>query len=172
MSLEFADIVRLVDSSPFIVNGSSLVASVVYEAFQCKTFPTLPRKLDIIVSKVIELYLTEFQKVTYDFHCKDFATYEELFDWLHMHLLQIKEIRELNLSEAEAEAGIDVDGDARIRWTGEGTLPIEHDFIDLEAFIRNIAHDIIRSNVNINFSTFTKETAPPPLEPPEVSTDV
>ena len=39
----------------YAVSGHSLVANVVHEAIKRRAYPTLPRKVDIIVNKVTEL---------------------------------------------------------------------------------------------------------------------
>jgi hypothetical protein len=143
---------------PFIVTGKKLVALVIYEAIMCKTYPTLPRKIDAIVNKVTDLYKSEFKRVTDDFYFKEFGTYDEIYSWLEKHLLAILEIEELNLDQEEFDLGIGVHDENRqssclsSRYTK--TCPPEKDFVDLDAYIRNICHDIICDHINVDFSSF------------------
>lgn len=100
----------------FHVSGCKLVANVVYEAIICKSYPTLPRKANIIVEKVTELYKREIERVTDDFYSRFFANYDELFDWLNENVTTIPEIQELNLSQDEYDSGISVNNPDRSKY--------------------------------------------------------
>lgn len=147
------------ENGVFMISGNDLVSCVIYEAIKCKHFPTIPRKVDIIVEKVTELYQREFEKITDDFYLKGFDTQGELLWWLSKHLLAIPEIEELNLSQVEYNAGIKVHDEKRIGWVFTSAYsknpPKEDDFVDLDAYVRNISHDLIRNCIEINFSTFS-----------------
>lgn len=142
----------------FAVTGGSLIGNVVYEAIKCKNYPTLPRKIDIIVNKVTELYKREFDNFMYDnFYIKYFDTSEELHEWIKANIMTIPEIQELNLTQVEYNEGITVDDPNRPKYaftsSYENTPPENEDFIDLEAYSRNLCHDLIRENIEINYST-------------------
>jgi hypothetical protein len=143
---------------PFPISGGELVAQIVYESIKCKTWPTLPRKIDIIVAKVSELYHREFERISDDFYLRTFATYNELRDWLKENILAISEIEEMNLSQTEYEAGIKVGDEDRDKFVFSSryspACPINEDFVDLDAYVRNVCHDLIRSCIEINYSTF------------------
>ncbi len=142
----------------YMVNGASLVANVIYEAIKCKTYPTLPRKIDAIVEKVTALYKRDFERVTSDFYLRQFDTYDELMTWLKENITPIPEIQEMNLSKSEFDAGVTVDSDDRPKYCFtsrySAAVPEDDDFVDLGAFTRNLAHDLMRENIEINYSTF------------------
>jgi len=142
----------------YSTNGSALVANIIYEAIKCKAYPTLPRKIDAICEKATEIYKREFEKIGGDFYYRAFATYDELLNWLKEHILPIPEIQELNLSKNEFDAGITVDNPDRPAFAFTSryspAIPEDDDFMDLDAFIRNLAHDLMRENIEINYSTF------------------
>ena len=146
----------------FIINGKELVANVIYEAITCKSYPTLPRNIETITNKVTELYKKEFKKFTLyseDYYTKTFKDYTELLDWLKDYILPIKEIQDLNLTENEIENGItDIEDRTRDKFVFSSryskAIPIKEDFVDLDAYIRNLCHDLIREKIEINFSTF------------------
>ena len=144
--------------SGYHANGGDLVANVMYQATKCRCYPALPRKADIIFEKVTEIYKAQFEKIGNSFYLRYFPTYDDLFNWLKEYILPIPEIQELNLSRAEYEAGITIDDPERGKYAfcGRGIPdPLEsEDFIDLDAFIRNLAHDLMRENIDINYSTF------------------
>ena len=143
---------------PFIINGSELVASVIYQAIKCKNYPTIPRQIGIIIERVRKLYLEDWERFSDDYYCKEFETYNELLTWLEDNIMTIPEIRELNLSEIEFEAGITVDDPKRATYAFTSRYspapPENEDFIDLDAYVRNLCHDLIRHRIVINFSTF------------------
>jgi hypothetical protein len=143
---------------PFSISGGELLAQVIYEAIRCKTWPSLPRKSDIIATKVSELYTREFERISDDFYLKTFETYDELYTWLKEHLLTISEIEEMNLSQKEYEAGVKVADESRDKYVFSSRYsppcPRDEDFIDLDAYIRNVCHDLILSCIEIDFSTF------------------
>jgi len=144
-----------------IVNDSNLVANVIYEAIKCKSYPTLPRKIGIIVEKVTEIYKREFEKISDDFYCKEFQSVNELVNWLYETIFVIPEIQELNLSQSEFESGIAVDDTERdpFVFTYRYSKPCaeDDDFVGLDAFTRNLAHNLVRENVEIDYSSFYKD---------------
>ena len=140
------------------VNGRKLIANVIYEAIRCKTYPTLPRNAEIIAFKVKKVYQCEFENANESFYIKHFASRKELLAWIYEHIMPIPEIRELNLSQKEFEAGIDVDdpGRGEIVFTSRYSKdpPMEDDFVDLDAFAGNLANNLIRENIEIGYNTF------------------
>lgn len=148
---------------PLVISGSELVGQIVYVGITCKSYPTLPRKLDIIIGRVTALYKEQFTKMHEDFYYKNFDSYQEIINWLTETILPIPEIQELNLSEQEFCAGVTVEDESRdemFLMSRYSFAPRESDdFIDLHAFIRNIAQNLIRNMLPINFSTFNEETS-------------
>jgi len=145
-------------SPPWLINNKDLIACVIYQGIVCKTWPTLPRKADIIVQKLTTLCEESFERISDDFYLKEFHSYDDLCGWLKKELLSIFEIEELNLTHTEFEAGVKVHDESRAGYvfTDRYSPPClsNDDFIDLDAFYRNVAHDLLRQRLPINFSTF------------------
>ena len=145
---------------PLLVNNKDVVAYAIFEAMVCKTWVSLPRKADVIVEKLTELCHGEgWEKViTDDFWLREFASYSDLLSWIEDKVMVIPEIREMNLSNEEYARGIGVDDESRGRYVFSDryspACPQDEDFVDLDAYSRNLAHDIIRQHILINFSTF------------------
>jgi hypothetical protein len=141
---------------PFAISGDELVGQVIYEGIKCKDYPTLPRNADIIVAKVRDLYEREFERVSENFYLRYFASYTELHDWLWTHILPIPEIEELNLRQREYDSGLRAKDVHSMRpdFPRQGKYNKNEDFIDLSAFIRNLCHNLIKSCIGIDYSTF------------------
>jgi len=140
-----------------LVDGSRLVGAVIYTAIVCKSYPTLPRHVALIVDKVTEIYKKEFDKIAGDFYYKEFKTMVELESWVEEHILTIPEIIDLNLSQKEYDNGVKVDEDRKqYTFVSRHSKPVieEDDFIDLDAYCRNLVQFLIRENVRIDYSTF------------------
>jgi len=144
--------------SIFTVSGNDLVSNAIYESIRCKTYPTLPRKIDDIVYKLTELYEREFERISSNFYLKRFKTYDELHSWLNINVKSISEIQELNLSQNEYDARVSVDDPDRPKYifASRYSKPCDpnDDFIDLDAYIGNLTQNLIRENIDINYSTF------------------
>ena len=142
----------------FFVNGSSLVANVIYEAIKCRTYPVLPRHIDSIVTWVTDIYENEFERITDTFYLKEFKTYHDLQKWLELYIKPIPAIQDLNLSQKEYDDDISVDDPDRPKYVFTSAfskaIALKDDFVDLDAFIGNLTQDLIRENIEIDFSTF------------------
>ena len=60
----------------FSLSHSTFISEAVCEMIRCKTFPTMPRKLDIIIQKLTELYEREFAEFMEASWCKVCKNYE------------------------------------------------------------------------------------------------
>jgi hypothetical protein len=143
----------------YIVTGNKLVANIIYEATIALSLPRLPRNAEIIVEKVREVYRKEFkQSPGSEFHIRTFGNYDELVNWIKEHIMTIPEIRNLNLSDSEVERGVTVNdvnrGKFYLTSRFDGDPDPKDDFIDLGAYARNLAHSLMRENIEINYSTF------------------
>jgi len=142
----------------FFVSNKSLIGCLLKTLMMSKTWDTLPRKLGVIVDRVRELYLEEFDSVSENFYLKSFDNYTELYSWLEKNLLDIPEIEELNLSDRELKGGVNVSDENRPKYVFSDAYSapcdISDDFIDLTALIRNLTNELIREQVVINFSSF------------------
>ena len=107
-----------------------------------------PRKADIIMQK----FRDAFREIAvnciedYSLHIE----HEKVYDWLHDTLFDIPEFCELNLSQVEYEKGISVDDENRAKYGITTAYDIcdseswKNDFIDLDAFIRNIHRKLLK----------------------------
>lgn len=135
----------------YVVTGSCLVSNVVCEAIACKKYPTLPRKLEIIVNKVTELYKREFKRNSSDdFYTIEFTSYETVYEWVRKNITSIREVQELNLSQSEINAGITLDtcdtltsAEWKALLDNERSIAENEDYIDMGAFTRNLAYRLI-----------------------------
>jgi len=140
----------------FSVSGADLVACVIQTAMTCREYPMLPRDVHIIADEVTKLYKSQFRNPINNLYTRDFSGYDDLHKWIKENILPIQKIREMNLSQSEFDAGIDVKNRGSFVAVGRGfpAIPEDDDFVDLDAFARNLVHNIIRSNIHIDFSTF------------------
>jgi hypothetical protein len=143
------------------VNGGELVATAISVAITCKDWPTLPREVSTIASEVTSLYHLQFPKISPSFYLKEFTSYADLLAWLSQYLMEIPAIRRLNVTLREWENGegdIDVDDESRsgIYFSSRYSPPKGplDDFVDLDAYVRNVCHELIRKAIEINFSSF------------------
>lgn len=142
------------------VTGHDLLKCCMGQAISCKEYPILPREAEEIINEVTNVCMERFEKVgNAGFYIRRFDDYDDLYGWLRRFILPIPVIQRLNLSQAEINAGIiDVDDNRRSETTFVGRgIPAtskDKDFIDLDAYIRNVAHDLIRENIDIDFSSF------------------
>jgi hypothetical protein len=147
------------DGLDILVTGNEFVSEVFRAIIRSYEIPRVPRKAEIIMSKLIELYKREFENAVHEeFYLRHFSSSDDLHTWLKTNLLAIPEIEELNLSQNEFAAGVKVSDESRSRFSfcsaHDSSCPFDEDFIDLDALVRNICHGLIRNAVEINFSTF------------------
>lgn len=133
-----------------IVSNSNLVSTVIYEAFHCKEFPTTPKGLDILVRDINLICERQFEKVGKNYSSMTFKTLEDLQKWLYKNIYPLESIKLLNISSYEFEIGISCDSITRAK-CGDSK---QDDFVDLDAFIRNVSHDLLVNRFSINFSSF------------------
>jgi hypothetical protein len=106
----------------------------------------LPRKADTIMQKVREKIRSEF------FNDNEYYSLrigsDDLYKYVEKLLKDIPEFRDLNLTQIEFENGISVDDENRPKYHFTSRYDIETseswktDFIDLDAFIRNVVNRI------------------------------
>jgi len=68
---------------------------------------------------------------------------EKLYKYIESLLMGIKEFVELNLSQNEVDNGVNIDDESRPKYTFTdrySKIPWKSDFIDLDAFIRNVVN--------------------------------
>lgn len=99
----------------------------------------LPRRIDEIVTHIMKYFQEHGEKI--------FDTYfitvdlEDGYDFVEKVLMGCDAFKELNLSYNEYKKGVEVDDDSRpsyIFTSAHSVVEEEHDFIDLDACIRNI----------------------------------
>lgn len=105
-----------------------------------------PRKAEIIMQKVRD----DFRKDAYNANEYYTLVIEEncLQKFIRKLLMEIPEFVDLNLSQIEADNNVSVDDESRgkyrftSRYDKETSESWKHDFIDLDAFIRNVINNI------------------------------
>lgn len=111
-----------------------------------------PRNLQAIVDYIDKYFREEFKNRD-DSYCVDNLVIldieeDEIYDFVDKLLKGCKEFNDLNLSQDEIDRGITVDDPSRLEriTSKEPYLPLPkfyiHDFIDLDACIRNINKDL------------------------------
>ena len=145
---------------PFVINNTNLVSGVIAEAIACRSYPVLPRDAAAIVAKVTDIYKNQFERLSDDFYFMEFRYLQDLENWLRCYIFPIWEIQNMNLSEAEFSAGIKVDDPRRDTYVfcSAYSPPVDpaHDFVDLDAYIRNLTHRLVLNCVEVNYSSFDK----------------
>lgn len=142
----------------FCISNATLISEAIAEGIRCKNWSTLPRKADMIIEKIEEVCAKEFEKVTDSFYWRAFADYDALFDWLREHILPIPEIQAMNLTQAEHDAKVELDDPSRPQFVFISRYSPDRakddDFVDIDAYIRNLCHNLIRECIQIDFSSF------------------
>lgn len=141
------------EGATYVVTDSDFVSEVMKEIFHSREFPLFPRRAPEIVSELTELYTREFTDVGGGHYSKTFATESAIEQWLTDNLLQIPSIQELNLSQNRFDVGIPVDTEFVAVPGHDGVDDPAEDYVDLDALVTNIAHNIVRNTVDIDFST-------------------
>lgn len=105
-----------------------------------------PRKAEIIMQKFQDLFREDVVNRTITNYYELAIEEKELNNYIHKKLMSIQEFRELNLSQIEYENN--VDDENRSGYTIISAYDIEtedswkDDFVDLDAFIRNVERNI------------------------------
>lgn len=106
-----------------------------------------PRKADIITIKARDLFRKDAKNNNewYILYIEE----DSLYDYIDKLLKSIPEFEELNLSQIEYDNGVNVHDENRSKYSFRSAYDIEtadswkDDFIDLDAFVRNIVNGII-----------------------------
>lgn len=134
-----------------IISSSEFVANVIYEAIRCKSYPTLPRHIHKLVDDVRDIFESECESIGTEYKYKTFENVNELKKWLYENIFPLKEIQQLNITQDEWNKGVRDCESERPKWLG---IKEYDDFIDLDAFIGNLANNLIREYLDINYSSF------------------
>lgn len=138
-----------------IVSSHDLVANVMYEAIRCKSFPELPRHAYKLLDDVKEIFEKDCESIGDDFKYRKFKDVNEIKDWLYKNIFPLQEIQQLNITKDEWIKGVRDCESERPKWLG---IKEYDDFVDLDAFIGNLSHDLLRDYLDIDYSSFyTKE---------------
>lgn len=144
---------------PITVTCDNLIANVVKVGITCKEYPTIPRKVEIIIDKIGEICSKNFERLSDGFSYKEFDSYNSLEKWLYENITSIPEIQELNLTPEEYLAEIKVDDPNREHFVFTSAYSKRRDgcddFMGLDAFTRNLTHELIKEELTIDFSSFT-----------------
>ena len=109
-----------------------------------------PRKAEIIMAKVRDKFREEAYNMN-EYYSLSISK-NKLKEWIHNLLISIPEFEELNLTQIEYEKGIKVDDENRPKYSFTSAYDVEtkdswkNDFIDLDAFTRNVYINLVHSN--------------------------
>lgn len=146
-------------SNGMIINA---VAGVIYQMHPYKA----PENMDKIMSAVVEFYDKKVDccgHINDNFKLFEYENEEALHVEINTLLKSVKEFRQLNISRKLKEQGVDDVNDERnkgIRFTDRYSVDnkdtVYDDFIDLDACIRNIVNQIIRTHETEDDCMFCK----------------
>ena len=124
-----------------MVTKDEVLAAIAYWGTRQDPYNT-PENLEIVISKMRDMIENEFKKDMPNFYYQEFQK-SQIEDWLQQKLMDIEEFVDWNLSHIEKQNGIKVNDENRgsfLFTSASSHTPEEHDFIDLDACIRNIAN--------------------------------
>lgn len=133
-----------------IVSQKELIGYAIYEAITCRQYIKVPVSIDYMIRDMNAICESEFEKVTEDFYCKTFKNVNEIERWIKEHLMVLDSFKQLNISEYEFNKKITCESDIRLR-CADNRL---NDFTDLGAYARNLAHDLLREYLDIDYRSF------------------
>lgn len=133
-----------------IVSQKELIGYAIYEAITCRQYIKVPVSIDSMIRDMNAICESEFEKVTEDFYCKTFKNVNEIERWIKEHLMVLDSFKQLNISEYEFNKKITCESDIRLR-CADNRL---NDFTDLGAYARNLAHDLLREYLDIDYRSF------------------
>lgn len=137
------------NSEYIVVSANAFKGAFAYYAYtQCPR--RKPRNIDVVMDKLESIIESEFTKVPDSTYCyMEFQNPNELYEWLDEKLKAIPEFVDWNLSENELAEGVSVDDENRSSFRFISAYDVEdddyikNDFVDLDAFIRNVMFMII-----------------------------
>lgn len=133
-----------------IVSQKELIGYAIYEAIICRQYIKVPVSIDYMIRDMNVICESEFEKVTEDFYCKTFKNVNEIERWIKEHLMALDSFKQLNISEYEFNNKITCESDIRLRCEDNKL----NDFTDLGAYARNLAHDLLREYLDIDYRSF------------------
>lgn len=133
-----------------VVSQKELIGYAIYEAVTCRQYAKIPVSIDYMIRDMNVICESEFEKITDNFYCKTFKNVNEIEKWIKEHLMILDSFKQLNISEYEFNKKITCESDIRLSCKDDKL----NDFTDLGAYARNLAHDLLRDYLDINFKSF------------------
>lgn len=128
-----------------ILSMNDIIGAVAYNAYRMAP-NYAPRKIETVMDKV-KSYLKENLERPFDsdktFWCKEFDP-KDVYKFIHDMMFSIPEFQEWNLSQIEYEKGISADDEDLGKFSFSSRYDARNenfwkdDFIDLDAFVRNV----------------------------------
>lgn len=131
----------------FILTARAFKGAVAYYAYT-QTPGMKPRNIDKVMDAIQNIIDVEFEVVCGDFwylNCEG-----DFYNYIKEKLMSIPEFVDWNLSQKEKEANISVDDPSRATFAFVSRYDYpkeEYDFVDLDAFIRNVHRLILATEM-------------------------
>lgn len=140
-------------NKPLLVSKKDLVSFVSHWAVR-QSPKEVPDNLELVLYKFqdhIEPYFDNLEPKDLGFMEMNLT---ELTKFIKGNLITIKEFRDWNLSEAERKMNVDINDDSRGDYCNQfisihQDIDPLYDFVDLDALIRNVSHDIYDQNEKV-----------------------
>lgn len=136
-----------------VVGQKELIGYAIYEAIVCRNFAKVPISIDYMIRDMNVICESEFEKITNNFYCKTFKNVNEIEKWIKEHLMVLDSFKQLNISDYEFNKNITTESDIRLKCENDKL----DDFTDLCAYSRNLAHDLLREYLDINYRSFWED---------------
>lgn len=133
-----------------IISQNELIGYAIYEAITCRQYVKVPISIDYMIRDMKVICESQFKKVTDNFYCKTFKNVNEIEEWIKNNLMVLDSFKELNISEYEFNKKITCESDIRLKCKDDKL----DDFTDLGAYARNLAHDLLREYLDIDYRSF------------------
>lgn len=133
-----------------IVSRKQLIGYAIYEAIVCRSFAKIPVSIEYMIRDINCVCDKYFERICNDYDCKTFKTLEELETFIKNKLMVLDSFKQLNISSYEFNNSVSYDDEHRLV-SGDEKMD---DFVDLDAYARNLSYDLLMDNLDINFSSF------------------
>lgn len=136
-----------------IVSQKELVGYAIYEAITCRQYAKVPISIEYMIRDINYICEEQFEKIGKDYSSKTFKNVNELEKWIKENLMILESFKQLNISDYEFSKNITCESEYRLKCENE----MLDDFTDLGAYARNLAHDLLRDYLSINYRSFWED---------------
>lgn len=135
-----------------IVSKKQLIGYAIYEAIVCRSYAKIPVSIEYMIRDINIVCNKYFEKISDDYCYKSFDTVTDIEDFIKKELMSRDSFKQLNLSSYEFDNDISYDDTNRPNC---GNKQLD-DFIDLDAYARNLSYDLLVDSFDIDYSSFKR----------------